>query len=85
MTTKLNIPEHWSLNADETAIHRSFKFKSFLEAFSFMTHVALLAEKQDHHPDWFNSYNKVEITLSSHDAGGLTVRDVKLAEAINLV
>ena len=60
----------------------SVKFKNFAEAWSFMTHVALLAEKVDHHPDWSNSYNKVEISLSSHDAGGVTKRDIALAQAI---
>ncbi|HEX7873955.1 MAG TPA: 4a-hydroxytetrahydrobiopterin dehydratase [Sphingobium sp.] len=65
------------------AISRSFTFADFPEAFAFMTRVALLAEKADHHPDWSNSWNKVEITLSSHDAGGLTQRDAKLARAID--
>ncbi|HEX7856684.1 MAG TPA: 4a-hydroxytetrahydrobiopterin dehydratase [Sphingobium sp.] len=64
------------------AIARTFTFEDFSEAFAFMTRVALLAEKADHHPDWSNSWNKVEITLSSHDAGGLTQRDAKLARAI---
>jgi len=76
------LPGKWALAADQKSISQSFKFKNFEEAFSFMTRVALLAEKADHHPDWSNSYNKVEITLSSHDAGGLTQKDVALAEAI---
>ena len=56
---------------DREAIQRSFKFKNFSEAWGFMARVALLAESQDHHPEWFNVYNKVDITLSTHDAGGL--------------
>ncbi len=76
------LPGKWTLAADQKSIQQSFKFKTFAEAFSFMTHVALLAEKADHHPDWSNSYNKVDITLSSHDAGGLTKTDIALAEAI---
>jgi 4a-hydroxytetrahydrobiopterin dehydratase len=73
----------WSVTDAGNAIHRSFAFKDFSEAWSFMSRVALLAEKQDHHPDWSNSWNKVEITLSSHDAGGLTSRDIRLARAID--
>ncbi len=67
----------------DTAIHRQFKFADFSAAWAFMTRVALLAEKHDHHPDWSNSYNTVDITLSSHDAGGLTARDAALARAID--
>ncbi|CAN5336231.1 4a-hydroxytetrahydrobiopterin dehydratase [soil metagenome] len=73
---------HWDELDEGRAIRRLFTFKDFSEAFAFMTRVALLAEKADHHPDWANSFNKVEIALSSHDAGGLTQRDVKLARAI---
>ncbi len=76
------LPGSWVLAPDHKSIHHTYKFKSFAEAWSFMTHVALLAEKADHHPDWSNSYNKVEITLSSHDAGGVTERDINLAQAI---
>jgi 4a-hydroxytetrahydrobiopterin dehydratase len=78
-----HLPGEWSLSADKKSIHQSFKFKTFTEAFSFMTRVALLAEKMDHHPDWSNAYNKVEITLSSHDAGGVTEKDIKLATEID--
>ncbi len=70
---------HWSLDATSTSISRHFKFADFGHAFAFMTRVALAAEKRDHHPDWSNSYDEVDITLTSHDAGGLTKRDVELA------
>ena len=76
------LPGKWKLAADHKSIHQSYKFNSFAEAWSFMTHVALLAERMDHHPDWSNAYNKVEISLSSHDAGGVTEKDIKLAQAI---
>ena len=72
----------WSLSRNGKAIERTFTFADFNEAFGFMTRVALLADKQDHHPEWFNVWNRVEITLTTHDAGGLSVRDVKLAKAI---
>jgi len=65
------------------AIKRKFVFKNFNQAWRFMSRVALLAKKMDHHPEWFNVYSKVEITLSTHDAGGLSQRDVKLAQAID--
>ena len=77
-----SLPE-WVLRADGLAIERTFKFGDFSEAFGFMARVALLAEKHDHHPEWFNVYNRVEITLTTHDAGGLSQRDVKMARAIN--
>ena len=67
----------------EGQLRRSFRFADFSAAWAFMARVALLAEKQDHHPDWSNVYNRVEIALSTHDAGGLTARDVRLAEAID--
>jgi 4a-hydroxytetrahydrobiopterin dehydratase len=73
----------WSLRADGLAIERSFKFADFNQAFGFMTRVALLADKHDHHPEWSNVYNRVTITLTTHDAGGLSARDVKLAKAID--
>jgi len=75
----------WQVMDGRDAIARSFRFKDFSEAFGFMTRVSLLAEKMDHHPEWSNVYNCVEITLSTHDAGGLTERDVALAEAINAI
>ncbi|MCK6520550.1 4a-hydroxytetrahydrobiopterin dehydratase [Myxococcota bacterium] len=73
----------WRLSDDQDALLRSFRFKDFSEAFGFMARVALLAEAQDHHPDWRNVYNRVEISLSTHDAGGLSARDLRLARAIN--
>ncbi len=76
------LPGKWALAKDGKSIHQSFKFNSFAEAWSFMSHVALLAEKMDHHPDWSNSYNKVAITLTTHDAGGVTRKDLALAQAI---
>jgi 4a-hydroxytetrahydrobiopterin dehydratase len=75
----------WRQLQDRDAISKSFKFKDFNAAFGFMTRVALIAEQMNHHPEWSNTWNRVDITLSSHDAGGLTDRDVKLAEAIERV
>ena len=76
------LPE-WSLRSDGLAIERNFKFKNFSEAFAFVARVALIAEKHDHHPEWSNVYNRVAITLTTHDAGGLSERDVKMAKAID--
>ena len=75
--------KRWSLARDDKAIERTFEFADFSEAWAFMNRVALMAEKRDHHPEWFNVYNKVEITLTTHDAGGLSERDVKMAKAID--
>lgn len=72
----------WTLDPARDAIVRSWRFVSFVEAFAFMTRVALLAEKADHHPEWTNVYNRVDILLTTHDAGGLSMRDVALARAI---
>jgi 4a-hydroxytetrahydrobiopterin dehydratase len=69
----------WTLANDRDAITRSFKFKSFNQAFGFMTRVAMQAEKLDHHPEWFNVYNRVDVTLTTHDCDGLSERDSKLA------
>jgi 4a-hydroxytetrahydrobiopterin dehydratase len=74
----------WRLVDGRDAITKAFKFKDFNAAFAFMTRIALMAEKMDHHPEWSNVYNRVEITLSTHDAGGLTERDVRLAKFIDL-
>ena len=76
------LPE-WDYDEARDAITRRFTFADFSEAFAFMTRVALLAESRDHHPEWFNVYNRVDITLTTHDAGGLSQRDVELAEAID--
>jgi 4a-hydroxytetrahydrobiopterin dehydratase len=73
----------WSEVKGRDAITRKFVFKDFSEAFGFMARAALVAEKLDHHPEWFNVYKTVEVTLSTHDAGGLTELDIKLAEAMN--
>ena len=78
------LPE-WTLRAEGLAISREFKFRNFSEAWAFMSRVALLAEKQDHHPEWSNVYNRVAITLTTHDAGGLSERDAKMARAIDKV
>ena len=69
----------WRHDADRSAIARSFKFADFAQAFAFMTELAIAAEKRDHHPDWSNVYNRVEIALSTHDAGGITERDTTFA------
>jgi 4a-hydroxytetrahydrobiopterin dehydratase len=73
----------WTEDDKAGQLHRQFSFKDFSEAFAFMTRVALLAEKAGHHPDWSNSYKTVDIVLSTHDAGGITDKDVALARAID--
>jgi 4a-hydroxytetrahydrobiopterin dehydratase len=73
----------WTLAQDGKSISRRFQFEGFAQAFAFMTAAALAAEKMDHHPDWTNVYNRVDVTLSSHDIGGLSPRDVKLAGVMN--
>jgi 4a-hydroxytetrahydrobiopterin dehydratase len=73
----------WSEVAGRDAIQREFNFADFGAAFGFMTRVALLAEKADHHPQWCNVYNRVRIVLTTHDAGGLSERDIKLAQEID--
>ena len=72
------LPE-WSLARDGDAIERKFEFADFSEAFAFMTRVAMIAETRDHHPEWFNVYNRVDVVLSTHDCGGVTDKDVALA------
>jgi 4a-hydroxytetrahydrobiopterin dehydratase len=76
------LPE-WDYDEARDAITRSFTFADFNQAFGFMTRVALLAEKADHHPEWSNVWNRVEILLTTHDAGGLSERDVEMAQAID--
>ena len=73
----------WSEVEGRDAISRKFTFKDFSEAFGFMARAAMMAEKLDHHPEWFNVYNKVEVTLATHEAGGVTERDVQLAQEMN--
>jgi len=75
----------WRYDAGAKAISRQFRFKDFSQAFAFMTRVALAAEKAGHHPDWSNGYNRVDISLSTHDAGGVTERDIALAKAIDAI
>jgi 4a-hydroxytetrahydrobiopterin dehydratase len=79
MSTKLPAPAGWKREEKRDAITREFVFKDFNRAFAFMTQVALAAEKADHHPEWSNVYNKVRVTLSTHDAGGVTQKDLDLA------
>jgi len=73
----------WSEIKGRDAIHRKFTFADFNQAFAFMTRVALLAEKMDHHPEWSNVYKTVEVTLATHDAGGVTANDVAMAKAMD--
>jgi 4a-hydroxytetrahydrobiopterin dehydratase len=75
----------WAFDAERNGIARSFKFADFGAAFGFMTRVALEAEKADHHPDWGNVWNRVDILLTSHDSGGVTARDVALAQKIDAI
>ncbi|HRP94705.1 MAG TPA: 4a-hydroxytetrahydrobiopterin dehydratase [Rhodocyclaceae bacterium] len=72
------LPE-WAVAEGRDAITRAYRFADFNAAFGFMSRVALYAEKRDHHPEWFNVYNRVEVTLATHDAGGVTARDIELA------
>ena len=76
---------HWRLLPDRDAIARDFRFKDFSTAWGFMARVALLAERHDHHPEWSNVYSRVSITLTTHDTGGLSERDIALARAIDAV
>ena len=73
----------WALSADGLAIEKTFRFKNFNAAFGWMTRAALVAEKLDHHPEWFNVYNRVELRLTTHDQNGLTELDAKLAKAMD--
>lgn len=79
----MDIPDGWALEEGGKALARTIKFKDFSEAFGFLARVALHAEKADHHPEFTNVWNRVDFRLTSHDAGAVTDRDVKLAEAIN--
>ena len=73
----------WLLDESRDAISKEFQFKNFIEAFSWMTKIAFVAEKMDHHPEWFNVYNRVQVTLTTHDAGGITQLDIDLANTMN--
>ncbi|MCW9034866.1 MAG: 4a-hydroxytetrahydrobiopterin dehydratase [Rhodospirillales bacterium] len=75
--------EGWQRANDREAINKTYKFKNFTEAFGFMTKCAAQAEIMDHHPEWFNVYNRVEVTLTTHDAGGVTEKDLFLARFMN--
>jgi len=77
-----SLPE-WTVTAEPEGIRRRFTFPDFSAAFGFMTRVALLAEQANHHPEWFNVYNRVDITLTTHDADGLSRRDIDMAKAID--
>ncbi len=83
--TALHEIHGWAEHEERDAIRKTFHFADFAEAFAFMTRVAILAEKRDHHPEWFNVYNRVEVILSTHDAGGLTQKDIDLARLIDEV
>ena len=73
----------WAIAEDGLSIRKTFTFKSFRRAFAFMTEAALTAEKMNHHPEWFNVYNRVDVTLTTHDADGVTELDLKLAKAMD--
>ncbi|TPW26998.1 4a-hydroxytetrahydrobiopterin dehydratase [Pararhizobium mangrovi] len=77
--------EGWHLNGDGSGIERTFTFRDFSEAFGFMCRVALVAEKMNHHPDWFNAYKTVQVCLSTHDIGGVSENDVELARAMDRI
>ena len=81
LTQRLQQLPAWELQREK--LHRQFKFDNFVEAFGFMSKVALLAESMDHHPEWSNVYNRVDIQLTTHDAGGISTRDFALAEQID--
>ena len=73
----------WAMAPDRDAITKEFRFDNFAAAWAWMTQMALVAEKMDHHPEWFNVYNRVEVTLTTHDCGGLSALDVRLAQAMD--
>jgi 4a-hydroxytetrahydrobiopterin dehydratase len=78
----MEIPDGWTMGADGKALEKSFRFADFSEAFAFLTRVAMHAEKVNHHPEFTSRWNRVDFRLTTHDAGGVTARDVELAEAI---
>ncbi len=81
----LSALSQWQKTADGDAISRTIQFSDFNEAFGFMTRVAIKADQMDHHPEWFNVYNRVEIVLTTHDADGLSTRDIELAQFIDSI
>jgi 4a-hydroxytetrahydrobiopterin dehydratase len=81
--TQLSQLDGWQVASGRDAIQRQFQFADFNEAFGFMTRVAIKAQEMDHHPEWFNVYNKVDITLSTHEANGVTERDIAMARFID--
>lgn len=81
---KIAVEELEGWTGGDDFITKVFKFRDFIEAFSFMTNIAIVAEKMDHHPEWFNIYNRVDITLTTHDSGGVTEKDIALAKAMEL-
>ncbi|MEM5502103.1 4a-hydroxytetrahydrobiopterin dehydratase [Ahrensia kielensis] len=83
LNTALAELEGWELSGDGKSISKKFKFSNFVNAFGFMTKMAIVAEKMNHHPEWFNVYNRVEVTLTTHDSGGITELDAKLAARMN--
>lgn len=82
ITSSLAMLEGWTLEDDGLAIAKSFKFKGFTDAFAFMSEAALAAERLNHHPEWFNVYNRVDVRLTTHSSGGVTALDFRLAEAM---
>jgi 4a-hydroxytetrahydrobiopterin dehydratase len=82
-TKALKALKGWEEVEGGAAISKTYKFKDFIEAFGFMSSAAIIAQAMDHHPEWFNVYNKVEVTLTTHDSGGLTQNDIDLAKALD--
>ena len=85
LTKKLKRLSGWKIVKNRSAIKKTFKFDNFQQAFGWMTSMAIYAEKNDHHPEWFNVYNNVDVTLSTHDSGGVTQLDINMAKQMNLV
>jgi 4a-hydroxytetrahydrobiopterin dehydratase len=85
ITQACTLLPHWQLHAEGNALQREFVLGDFMQAFAFMTHIALAAEKHNHHPEWRNVYNRVHITWTTHDAKGLTQRDITMAQLCDQV
>ncbi|MBA4264136.1 MAG: 4a-hydroxytetrahydrobiopterin dehydratase [Comamonadaceae bacterium] len=79
LSSRLEALPGWTLDKEQRAISRNFRFHDFAQAFGFMSQMAIVSEKMDHHPEWFNVYNRVEVRLTTHDANGLTARDLDWA------